>query len=85
MTRQFDGFAPPAVHGNPKARQKWAVEQMKFGAKASQQSRAQRARVLLRRARLALTSIRGRSGPAGLIEEAFAELGTALEADPRRL
>ncbi|TIL81671.1 MAG: sugar phosphate isomerase/epimerase, partial [Mesorhizobium sp.] len=27
---QFDGFAPPAVHNNPKARQQWAVEQMKF-------------------------------------------------------
>ena len=32
---QFDGFAPAAVHNNPKARQKWAVEQMMFGAKAS--------------------------------------------------
>jgi sugar phosphate isomerase/epimerase len=32
---QFDGFAPASVHNNPKARQKWAVEQMKFGAKAS--------------------------------------------------
>ncbi|TIS60701.1 MAG: sugar phosphate isomerase/epimerase, partial [Mesorhizobium sp.] len=32
---QFDGFAPPEVHNNPKARQKWAVEQMEFGAKAS--------------------------------------------------
>ena len=31
----FDGFAPPSVHNNPKARQKWAVEQLKFGAKAS--------------------------------------------------
>ena len=36
---QFDGFAPPSVHNNPKARQKWAVEQMKFGAKASQKPR----------------------------------------------
>ena len=32
---QFDGFAPPQVHGNPAARQKWAVEQMKLAAKAS--------------------------------------------------
>ncbi|TGS51780.1 sugar phosphate isomerase/epimerase, partial [Mesorhizobium sp. M1D.F.Ca.ET.183.01.1.1] len=32
---QFDGFAPAEVHNNPKARQKWAVEQMEFGAKAS--------------------------------------------------
>ncbi|WP_159588081.1 sugar phosphate isomerase/epimerase family protein [Chelativorans xinjiangense] len=31
----FDGFAPESVHNNPKARQEWAVEQMKFGAKAS--------------------------------------------------
>ncbi|MFN3548171.1 MAG: sugar phosphate isomerase/epimerase, partial [Mesorhizobium sp.] len=32
---QFDGFAPAAVHGNPKARQAWAVEQMLMAAKAS--------------------------------------------------
>ena len=32
---QMDGFAPPKVHNNPKARQKWAVEQMKAGARAS--------------------------------------------------
>jgi sugar phosphate isomerase/epimerase len=31
----FDAFAAPSVRGNPKARQKWAVEQMKKGAKAS--------------------------------------------------
>ena len=32
---QFDGFAPAAVHGNPKARTEWAIEQMKLAAKAS--------------------------------------------------
>ena len=32
---QMDGFAPAKVHNNPKARQKWAVEQLKAGAKAS--------------------------------------------------
>jgi sugar phosphate isomerase/epimerase len=32
----FDSFAPPAVHGRPRDRQKWAVEQMLLGAKASQ-------------------------------------------------
>ena len=32
---QFDNFAPKEVHGNPKARQVWAVEQMKLVAKAS--------------------------------------------------
>ena len=32
----FDAFAPAAVHGKPKERQKWAVEQMMLAAKASQ-------------------------------------------------
>jgi len=32
----FDGFAPPALHGNPKARTEWAVQQLKYAAKASQ-------------------------------------------------
>jgi sugar phosphate isomerase/epimerase len=32
----FDGFAPAAVQGNPKARQEWAVQQLKYAAKASQ-------------------------------------------------
>jgi sugar phosphate isomerase/epimerase len=31
----FDGFAPAEVHGNPAARQQWAVEQMLNAAKAS--------------------------------------------------
>jgi sugar phosphate isomerase/epimerase len=31
----FDAFAPPAVHGKPNERQKWAVEQVTYGAKAS--------------------------------------------------
>ena len=31
----FDAFAPEAVKGNPKARQAWAVEQLKLAAKAS--------------------------------------------------
>jgi sugar phosphate isomerase/epimerase len=32
----FDAFAPAAVHGKPKARQEWAVSQLKAAAKASQ-------------------------------------------------
>src|SRR6187399_3765611 len=32
---QFDNFAPSEVHGNPKARQAWAVQQMEYVAKAS--------------------------------------------------
>src|SRR6478736_7046797 len=32
----FDGFAPASVHGNSKARQEWAVQQLQYAAKASQ-------------------------------------------------
>jgi sugar phosphate isomerase/epimerase len=32
----FDGFAPKEVHGNSKARTEWAVKQLKYAAKASQ-------------------------------------------------
>lgn len=31
----FDGFAPENIRNNPKERQKWAVNQLKLGAKAS--------------------------------------------------
>lgn len=31
----FDGFAPAKVHNNPKARQEWAVEQVKLALSAS--------------------------------------------------
>jgi len=31
----FDGFAPESVRGNPRARTEWAVNQMKYAAKAS--------------------------------------------------
>jgi sugar phosphate isomerase/epimerase len=69
----FDGFAPSEVHGNPKARQQWAVETLKKAAKASRN--------------LGLTEHATFSGalawpyiypwpqrPAGLVEEAFDEL-----------
>jgi sugar phosphate isomerase/epimerase len=70
----FDAFAPARVHKNPKARQEWAVDQVKKGAIASR--------------RMGLDRHVGFSGslafpflypwpqrPDGLIEEAFAELG----------
>ena len=70
----FDGFADPSVRGNPGARQAWAVEQLKMAAKASK--------------RLGLNAHATFSGalawpyfypwpqrPAGLVKEAFAELG----------
>src|SRR5215510_13347350 len=31
----FDGFAPPAVHGKPKERTQWAMDQLMYAAKAS--------------------------------------------------
>jgi sugar phosphate isomerase/epimerase len=70
---QFDGFAPSEVHGNPKARQEWAVAQVKNAAIASR--------------RLGLAAHATFSGalawpyfypwparPAGLVEDAFDEL-----------
>ena len=70
---QFDGFAPPEVHNNPKARQEWAVQQVKNAAIASR--------------RLGLKAHATFSGalawpyfypwparPAGLVEDAFDEL-----------
>ncbi|QZH74139.1 MAG: sugar phosphate isomerase/epimerase [Erythrobacter sp.] len=72
--RLFDGFAPTQVHGNVEARTAWAVEQMGLAARASR--------------RFGCTSHATFSGalmwhlvypwpqrPAGLVDEAFAELG----------
>ena len=69
----LDGFAPPAVHGNPGARAEWAVGQLHRAAAASR--------------RLGLTAHATFSGalawpflypfpqrPPGLVDEAFAEL-----------
>nr|AGU10966.1 Xylose isomerase-like TIM barrel [uncultured organism] len=69
----FDGFAPAALRGKPAERQAWAVEQVKLAARAS--------------ANLGLSAHATFSGalawpyvypwpqrPAGLVEEAFAEL-----------
>jgi sugar phosphate isomerase/epimerase len=70
----FDGFAPAALRGNPKARTEWAIQQVKYGAKASEH--------------MGLTAHPTFSGsllwhtfhpwpqrPAGLVEEGFKELG----------
>ena len=69
----FDGFAPEAVHNNPSARYDWAVKQLNYAAKASQN--------------LGLTEHATFSGallwptvypwpqrPAGLVETGFQEL-----------
>jgi sugar phosphate isomerase/epimerase len=70
----FDAFAPAQVKGNNKARTEWAVQQLKYAAKASQN--------------LGLTAHATFSGsllwhtfhpwpqrPAGLVEAGFKELG----------
>ena len=71
---QFDTFAPESVHGNPQARQEWAVDQMKKAAKAS--------RMLGLDVTVSFTGALAfpymypwPQRPEGLIEEAFAELG----------
>jgi sugar phosphate isomerase/epimerase len=71
--QQFDGFAPEAVHNNPKARTEWAVQQLKWAAAASRN--------------LGLSASVSFSGsllwpfvfpwpqrPDGLVEEGFTEL-----------
>ena len=70
----FDGFAPESVHGNPKAREQWAVNQMISAAKASEH--------------MGLNACASFSGsllwpyvypwpqrPAGIVDTAFTELG----------
>lgn len=71
---QFDGFAPASVHGNPKARQAWAVEQMRLAAKASK-NLGLNASVSFTGALAFPYLYPWPQRPAGLIEEAFAELG----------
>jgi sugar phosphate isomerase/epimerase len=71
---QFDGFAPASVHGNPKARQAWAVEQMLMAAKASK-NLGLAASVSFTGALAFPYLYPWPQRPAGLIEEAFAELG----------
>lgn len=69
----FDGFAPESLHGRPAQRQQWAVAQLQLAARASRN--------------LGLSAHASFSGalawpyfypwpqrPAGLVEEAFAEL-----------
>jgi sugar phosphate isomerase/epimerase len=69
----FDAFAPPSVHGNPKARQAWAVEQMMLGAKASQ-NLGLKASVSFTGALAFPYLYPWPQRPDGLVDEAFTEL-----------
>jgi sugar phosphate isomerase/epimerase len=71
--QMFDGFAPATVHGNAKARTEWAVNQLLMAAKASQNLGLQ-AHVTFSGALAWPFMYPWPQRPAGLIEEAFAEL-----------
>ncbi len=70
----FDGFAPEALRGNPKARTEWAVQQLKYGAKASQ-NLGLNAHATFSGSLLWHTFHPWPQRPAGLVEEGFKELG----------
>ncbi len=69
----FDGFAPAAVHNNPKARQQWAVQQLKYAAKASR-NLGLNAHATFSGALLWPTVYPWPQRPAGLVETGFKEL-----------
>ena len=70
----FDAFAPAAVHGKPKERQKWAVEQVTYGAKASRNLGLD-AHVSFCGALAWPFLYPWPARPAGMIDMAFEELG----------
>jgi sugar phosphate isomerase/epimerase len=70
----FDGFAPDAVKGNPTARTAWAVQQLKYAAKASE-NLGLNAHATFSGALLWHTVYPWPQRPAGLVETGFAELG----------
>ena len=70
----FDGFAPKNVHNNSKARTEWAVQQLKFAAKASQ-NLGLNACATFSGALLWQTVYPWPQRPEGLVETGFAELG----------
>lgn len=69
----FDGFAPGEVKGKPKERQQWAVEQLKYAAKASHHLGLQ-ASVTFSGALLWPMVYSWPQRPEGLVDEGFSEL-----------
>ena len=70
----FDSFAPDAVKGNPKARTEWAVQQLKYAAKASY-NLGLTAHATFSGALMWHTVYPWPQRPAGLVEQGFKELG----------
>jgi sugar phosphate isomerase/epimerase len=69
----FDGFAPENLRNNPKERQKWAVQQVKYAAKASQ-NLGLNASVTFSGALLWPMVYPWPQRPAGIVDTAFDEL-----------
>ncbi|MFL0161551.1 sugar phosphate isomerase/epimerase family protein [Aquirufa salirivi] len=69
----FDGFAPDSVKGNPKARTEWAVQQLMYAAKASE-NLGLNAHATFSGALMWHTVYPWPQRPAGLVEQGFAEL-----------
>ena len=70
---QFDNFAPDSVKNNPKARQKWAVQQLMWAAKASE-NLGLNAHVTFSGALMWQTVYPWPQRPQGLVESGFTEL-----------
>ncbi|MGN6420101.1 MAG: sugar phosphate isomerase/epimerase family protein [Pseudobacter sp.] len=69
----FDGFAPAAYHNNPAARTEWAVQQLRWAAKASQ-NLGLNAHATFSGALLWQNVYPWPQRPAGLVETGFKEL-----------
>ncbi len=69
----FDGFAPPEVHDNPKERTQWAIDQLKYAARASK-NLGLTAHVTFSGALLWHTMYPWPQRPSGLVETGFKEL-----------
>jgi len=69
----FDGFAPAAYHNDPTARQEWAVQQLKYAAKASA-NLGLNAHATFSGSLLWPTVYPWPQRPAGLVETGFKEL-----------
>ncbi len=69
----FDGFAPEAYRNNPAARQEWAVQQLKYAAKASK-NLGLNAHATFSGALLWHTFYPWPQRPAGLVDTGFKEL-----------
>jgi sugar phosphate isomerase/epimerase len=71
--QMFDGFAPKHVQNNPKARTEWAIQQMMYAAKASQ-NLGLKGHATFSGALLWQTIYPWPQRPAGLVEQGFTEL-----------